>query len=101
MNTHNIIDSFKAQREIEKKGKMEQLCIFKQNYLGKYNNSKYLICLLIFLAVFGSVVAISVMVYSMGDQFEQSVVWTKERVMQLSLLAKDISVLETHWIAIY
>lgn len=69
MNTHNVIDNFKTQREDEKKGKMEQLCIFKQNYLNKYNNSKYLVCMFMFLAVFAGVVAISVMVYSMGAQF--------------------------------
>lgn len=53
------------------------------------------------MAVFAGIVTISVMVFDIGGRFEQSLVWTKERIMQLSLLAKDVSVLQTHWIGIY
>lgn len=72
---------------------MEQLCRFKQNYLNKYNESKYYVCLLVFLIVFAGGITLCVQVFRLGEQFEQSLLWTKERMLQLSTLTMHVSIL--------
>lgn len=54
-----------------------------------------------FILVFGGGIILCVNVYRLGGQFEQNILWTKERMIQLSTLTMHISILETRWLKIY
>ncbi len=77
------------------------MCRFKTNYLDVYSENKYYLCLIAFLIVVGIAIGLCVFVYELDEQFKENLIYNNKRLLQVNTLARDVSLLETKWMAVY